>query len=135
MLDSLAPLASATLRHVPTLVLLWLAFFFGRTLRAGTVPLIERIARIGKPDLSPALCRYSRGLTAGWSVYFVIAATLTATASPGFEKVALGVGAASALFFVGEHWIRRRIFPREAFPGLLQQIRDTVRVWRPRGDS
>jgi len=26
---------------------------------------------------------------------------------------------------------RRRIFPHEYFPGLVQQVRDTVRVWRP----
>ena len=37
------------MRYLPTLVLLWLAVFFGRTLRAGAMPLIERVARIGKP--------------------------------------------------------------------------------------
>lgn len=133
--DSLVPFAGAILRYVPTLVLLWLAFFFGRTLRAGAVPLIERIARIGKPDLSAALCRYTRRLTAAWCVYFVVAAILTVAANLGFEQASLGVAAVSALLFVGEHWIRQRIFPREAFPGLVQQIRDTVRVWRPRSDS
>ena len=63
MFESLAPLAVA-MRYLPVLVLLWLAVFFGRSLRAGVVPLIERIARVGKPDLSPALCRYTRRLTA-----------------------------------------------------------------------
>jgi uncharacterized membrane protein len=86
-LDSVAPLAAAGLRFVAPLALLWLAFFFGRTLRAGDMPLIERVARIGKPDLSAALCRYTRRLTALWCIYF---------------------------------------------PGFVQQLRDTVRVWRPR---
>jgi uncharacterized membrane protein len=133
LLDSLAPLASASLRYVPTLLLLWLALFFGRTLRAGEVPLIERIARIGKPELSAALFRYTRRLTAAWCIYFAVAAILTTTANLGFERAGVGVAAFSVLFFVGEYWIRQRLFPREAFPGLAQQLRDTVSVWRPRG--
>ena len=132
MFDALAPLAAASLRYVPTLVLVWLAFFFGRTLRAGEVPLIERVARIGKPDLSPALCRYTRGLTAAWCAYFVVAALLAVAANLGFQQASLGVAAASAVLFVGEHLIRPWLFPGEWFPGLVQQIRDTVQVWRPR---
>jgi uncharacterized membrane protein len=130
--DSVAPFAAAGLRFVPPLVLLWLAFFFGRTLRAGEMPLIERVARIGKPDLSPALCRYTRRLTALWCIYFVVAAMLTAAASLGFQQASLGVAAVSLVFFVGEYWVRQRLFPHEVFPDLAQQVRDTVRVWRPR---
>lgn len=133
--DTLVPLAVAILGYVPALVLLWLAFFFGRTLGAGAGPLIERIARIGKPDLSAALCRYTRRLTAAWCAYFVVAAILTVAANLGFEQASIGVATVSALLFVGEYWIRQRIFPRETFPGLVQQIRDTARVWRPRADS
>jgi uncharacterized membrane protein len=127
LFDSLPPLA-AGLRYVPTLVLLWLAFFFGRTLRPAAVPLIERIARVGKPDLSPALCRYTRRLTVMWTSYFVVAAILVAAARPGPERAGLGVAAVSALLFVGEIWIRRLLFPREWFPGPVQQVRDTVSV-------
>lgn len=130
MNPSLETLA-AVLRYVPTLVLLWLAFFFGRTLRVGAVPLIERVARIGKPDLSAALCRYTRLLTTLWCAYFIAAAALTAAANLGFERASVGVAAVSTLFFVGEFWLRRRLFPGEYFPGLAQQVRDTVRVWRP----
>lgn len=133
--DSVAPLAAAGLRFAPPLVLLWLAFFFGRTLCAGDMPLIERVARIGKPDLSPVLCRYTRWLTTLWCIYFVVAAALTAAASLGFEQVSLGVAAVSLVLFVGEYWMRRRLFPQEVFPGFVQQIRDTVRVWRPRSGA
>ena len=131
VIDSFSPLAAA-MRYLPVLVLLWLAFFFGRTLRAGEMALIERIARVAKPDLSPALCRYTRRLTALWAAYFVAAAILVVGAQLGLERAGLGVAAASAVFFVGEVWVRRLLFPDEWFPGLMQQIRDTASVWRPR---
>ena len=134
LFESLALLAPA-LGYLPTLVLLWLAFFFGRTLRPGAVPLIERIARVGKPDLSPALCRYTRRLTAMWSLYFLAAAALSSLTQLGLERAGVGLAAVSTLFFVGEVWVRRLLFPREWFPGLFQQIRDTVSVWRPRRDA
>jgi uncharacterized membrane protein len=134
--DSLAPLASAGLRYAPSLMLLWLAFFFGRTLRAGERPLIERIARAGMAAVSPAICRYTRGLTAVWCAYFVAAAVLTLAANFGFRGASLGVAAASALFFVGEHWLRRLVlFRHETFPGLIRQIRDTASVCRPRAGA
>ena len=134
VLDSLAPLAVAT-RYLPMLVLLWLAFFFGRTLRAGAVPLIERIARVGKPDLSPALCRYTRRLTALWTLYFGAAAILLVAANFELVQAGGGVATASTLLFVGEIRVRQRLFPHEWFPGLAQQIRDTVSVWRPRRNA
>ena len=134
LFESIAPLAPA-LDYLPTLVLLWLAFFFGRTLRPGDLSLIERIARVGKPELSPALCRYTRRLTAMWTLYFLAAAIITVLARPGPERAGLGVATVSALFFVGEMLIRRLLFPREWFPGPMQQVRDTVSVWRPRRDA
>ena len=118
-----------------TLLLLWLAFTFGRTLRAGVTPLIERIARRGMHALSPQLCRYTRALTTIWSAYFVAAALLTITAQFGFEQSSVGVTAVSTLLFVGEYRVRRWIFPGERFPGLLQQVRDTVSVCRTRGHA
>ena len=132
VLEALTPLASASLRWLPTLLLLWLSVVFGRTLRAGEVPLIERVARIGKPSLSPTLCRYTRGLTVLWCAYFAVAAVLAACAGWGVEQAGVGIAAVSALLFVGEHRLRRLIFPAEWFPGLIQQVSDTVQVWRPR---
>jgi uncharacterized membrane protein len=132
VLEALASLASASLRYLPTLVLLWLAFFFGRTLRKGEVSLIERIARVANPALPPALCRYTHGLTALWSVYFAVAALLTVVANLGFHAASVGVASVSAAFFVGEYWLRRLVlFPDEPFPGLVQQVRNTLYVWRP----
>ena len=115
MSEALAPLALSSLRYLPTLVLLWLAVFFGRTLRAGAMPLIERIARIAKPSLSAPLCRYTRSLTFLWCLYFVVAAIMAALAGWGFEQASVGVATVSALF-VSEHWIRRWIFLENGFP-------------------
>ena len=132
MAEALAALASASLRYLPSLVFLWLAFFFGRTLRKGEMPLIERVARVGKPTLSPALCRYTRGLTAMWCAYFGVAASLSILGEVGFQQASGGVAAVSAALFIGENWVRRLLlFRDEPFPGVVQQVRDTIRVWRP----
>lgn len=133
--DAIAAPAAGALRVLPTLVLLWLAWFFGRTLRAGEMPLIERVARVAKPALSPALVRYTRLLTALWCAYFVAAALLNLAADLGFSRVSVGVAATSAAFFVVEYGLRRLLFPGEYFPNLIEQVRDTVRVWRPRRDA
>lgn len=133
MTDALASLRAA-LQVLPPLVLLWLAYFFGRTLRRGEVPLIERIARRSTPALSAPLATYTRRLTGVWCVYFACAAAATAAAgwlqAFGLGQVHLAVWGGTALLFVGERVLRPLWFPGEAFPGLLQQVRDTVSIWR-----
>ena len=124
------------LRCLPPVVLLWLAFFFGRTLRTGHTPLIERIARQSRPDMPPALCRYTRRLTAVWCVYFVIAALLSAAAlfetqNIGHLRRSLLIWAGTVVLFVGERMIRPWLFPGEKFPSLVEQLRDTWSAWRP----
>lgn len=116
---------------VQVLALIWLAVFFGRTLRAGRMPLIERVARVSDPALSPVLCRYTRRLTAVWCVYFLVAALLSWTAMLPFGSTGALVGLGSLMLFVGEHQLRIRLFPDQSFPGLWQQVCDTWRVWRP----
>ena len=133
--DAIPAPVAVTLRVLPTVVLLWLAWFFGRTLRASETPLIERVARVAKPALSPALVRYTRLLTALWCAYFVVGAALNLAADPGFSRVGLGVAAISTLLFVVEHGLRRFFFPGECFPNPIEQVRDTVRIWRPRSDA
>jgi len=122
---------TALWRAVPALVLVWLAIFFGRTLRAGRTPLIERIARVSTPELTQDLRRYTRRLTAVWCAYFVVAASLSAiTTLPAVWTGAL-VWMSTGLLFVGEHRVRGHLFPGHGFPGLKQQLRDTWRVWHP----
>ncbi|HEY8049230.1 MAG TPA: hypothetical protein VIE63_08660 [Ramlibacter sp.] len=114
---------------VTAAALAWLGIFFGRTLAPGKMPMIERIARVSEPDLNPALALYTRRLTIVWCGYFcagaLLAAALLATAYP----VGLLFGAGSAALFVGEHWLRHRLFPGQPFPNLVQQVRDTIKAW------
>jgi len=118
-------------RAVSFLVLGWLAVFFGRTLAPGQTPLIERIARISDPAMTPPLCRYTRRLTAVWCGYFVIAALISVSLGNAFPGMGVLVLLGSAILFVGEHRLRPHLFPGQAFPGLVQQVRDTWSVWRP----
>ena len=117
-------------RAVPVLALSWLAIFFGRTLRAGETPLIQRIARVRDPELTPSLCRYTRRLTYIWTMYFVIAAASVALLDVPWLGVTAAFGA--LLLFVGEHRLRPLLFPGMSFPNLLQQVVDTASVWRRR---
>ena len=117
-------------RAVPVAVLIWLAIFFGRTLRRGKVPLIERIARLSDPELSAPIRRYTRRLTAIWSGYFAAAAVLSTVARLPFGWTSALAWSGAILLFVGEHRLRPRFFPDHRFPGLTQQIRDTWNAWR-----
>jgi len=119
-------------RAVPVAVLAWLAIFFGRTLRAGQVALIERIALVGDPELPPALCRYTRRLTAFWCAFFVVAALLSLAAQLPLGWTSTLVWSGAILLFVGEHRLRPQLFPGYEFPGLTQQLRHTWYVWRQR---
>ena len=47
-----------------------LGLVFGRTLCAGQLPLVSRFAAIVHGPLSPALVRYTRQVTWGWTLYF-----------------------------------------------------------------
>lgn len=118
-------------RALSFLMLAWLAFFFGRTLRPGQEALITRIARVSEPGLPPHLVRYTRRLTAIWAGYFVFAAFLGLAAAPSAAWPRLLVWAGTATLFLGEHWLRPHLFPDHSFPGLRQQVKDTLQVWRP----
>lgn len=120
------------LRWLPVLALGWLAFLFGRTLRRGRVPLIEQIARVGDPQMPEPLRRYTRWLTVVWVAYFLLAAVVIIIAPSGAALPGLWVAVGTVVLFVGERVIRPRLFPGRAFPGLLQQVRDTWSVWHPR---
>jgi uncharacterized membrane protein len=130
--DPVVAAVDAAQRLIPAAALTALAWMFGRSLRRGATPLIERIARVGTPSLPPALCRYTRRLTGLWAAYFGLAAVVSLAAPPGLPYAGAAVGLGSVVFFVGERWLRERLFPGQPFPGLVQQLRDTWSVWRRR---
>lgn len=114
----------------PTLLVLgWLAWRFGKTLRYRETPLIEQIARVSTPGLTPELIRYARLLTTIWSFYFLIAfSTFFVAAYPPLPHGVL-VSVGSICLFLLEFWIRPHLFKGVTFPDLPTQIADTWRVW------
>ncbi len=64
--------AQLPLLLVPVVFMALVAWFFGRTLRAGQVPLITRMVvemdQVTVATLAPKLARYTRGLTAAWAL-------------------------------------------------------------------
>lgn len=123
---------------VPVAVLAFIAWMFGRTLRAGRVPLISRIVSaleaVPAAQLAPELQRYTRRLTAAWAGMLAALALvnllLALIAVPGGLLASVGIVApwvvtetqwswiANLLnyglvagFFVGEYLFRKRVFP------------------------
>lgn len=117
-------------RFTAACALVWLAIKFGLTLRTGRIALIEQIARIGNPNLSPRLCLYTRRLTIVWCIYFVLAVLYLFIDEISQLTKGFSIGLCSIVFFVGEHRVRPYLFPEEKFPNIYQQIRDTWTIWK-----
>lgn len=126
--------ASLIWRALTVCTLLALAFQFGRTLLQDKMPLIEQIARVGRPDLPEALRRYTRRLTLLWFVYLVSAALFLLFAGTYQALSTISIGLTTMILFIGEHRLRKRIFPDENFPSILQQISDTAACFKQRNN-
>ncbi|WJJ92888.1 hypothetical protein [Neopusillimonas aromaticivorans] len=114
----------------PTLCILgWLAWRFGKTLQHQKIPLIEQIARVSTPQLTPGLCRYTRFLTALWCAYFLLLLISFFVTDQHTLLRSMFAGAGSALLFLIEYWLRPHLFKGIAFPDLPTQIADTWRIW------
>jgi uncharacterized membrane protein len=148
----------AVAAHGRTLLLLFLppilinglmASVFGRTLRPGRTPLIERaiVALHGTTDdVTAEMLAYARRLTLVWACLFVALAAinlvLAVLANPGGLLLSVGlhppvvvplgvwsffanvlnyliVGA----LFIGEYWLRRRRFPQQSYRGFFDFTR------------
>ena len=129
----------------PVLITGLTAWAFGRTLRRGRTPLIERIIRaLHPPDdrLGEDVIRYARRLTGVWAAWLAVLAVINAAlalcAEPGGLLLALGVRPAVTVplglwslfanllnyllvvaLFVVEFMFRRRRFPQQPYRGLL----------------
>jgi uncharacterized membrane protein len=135
-LDAVAP----GLAYLPPIAgFVFMAAFFGATLRRGSEPLVGRVARREHPHLTPELARYTRRLTLLWAASFaaLAAASLVLAALVSYlawsrwtHGLALGVPA--ALFF-GEYLHRIRRYPSYAhaaparlFVNIVRVVRDTA---------
>ena len=114
-------------QHAGMQALLGLAF--GRTLRAGQVPLVSRFAAVVHGTLSPALARYTRQVTWAWTVYF---AAMTALSLLLFWLAPIAVWSAFAnllnlplvvLMFIGEYIARLCLLQPADRAGPLEAIR------------
>lgn len=113
-----------------------LAFFFGRTLRAGSEPLISRIARKEHPDLAADVRRYTRRLTVIWSACFAalfLAALGLAPLLPleAWSRWVQGLGfVVTGALFLGEYVYRRHRFPHRTRGSLAALVSNVVAVIR-----
>jgi uncharacterized membrane protein len=107
--------AATLLAALPLAGNLLLAWHFGATLRAGHEPLITRYTRAEQGRLPPELAGYTRRLTWLWTLFFLAFAVVNLLtlvgAGPAPGPVAMANIVLSALFFLGEHPVRRALFP------------------------
>lgn len=116
----------------PLAAFAFMAFFFGRTLAAGRVPFIVRIARMEHPQLPPAMERHARALTALWAACFValFAVALGLAFAVPFATWSWwvqGLGyVVPGLLFVGELIYRKRVFADHSHGSLAELVRITM---------
>ena len=106
---------------------LLLAWFFGRTLAAGRIPLVTAIARFvrGAALLAPELERYTRRATWAWCLFFVAMAAIS-VALAAFAPLAawsifanvLAAPLVAAMFAAEYAYRRRRLAGHEHVPPL-----------------
>jgi uncharacterized membrane protein len=125
------------LAYVPPLVAFALmAVFFARTLREGSEPLINRIARREHPDLPPDMARHARRLTAIWAGCFVVLFLVALGLAPflpleSWARWVQGLGyLVPGALFVGEHAYRLRRFPERAQGSLPELVPHVLAVMR-----
>jgi len=120
----------------PLAAFAFMAFFFGRTLRAGSEPLINRIARKEHPDLPADMARHARWLTKVWTACFVALFVVALTLAPWLSLAAwsrgvqlLGYVVPGALF-LGEYVYRHRRFAHRAHGSLSVLVANVLLVIR-----
>lgn len=133
-----AGLVRAPMLLVPVAFVALVAWWFGRSLRAGRVPLITRIVarmdEVAPEAMAPELRRYTRGLTAAWAGLLAVLALLnlllSVVAVPDGLLATLGVPSPLPItrtqwswfanvsnygviggFFIAEYQLRKRRFP------------------------
>jgi uncharacterized membrane protein len=120
----------------PLAAFAFMAFFFGRTLRTGSEPLINRIARKEQSELPPDTARYTRRLTSVWSICFAALFIAALGLAPLLSLEAwsrwvqgLGYGVPAALF-LGEYVYRHYRFPHRPHGSLAVLIPNVLAVIR-----
>jgi uncharacterized membrane protein len=106
-----------------------MAASFGRSLRGPRVALCTRLADKVHGPLTPQEVRYTRRVTAAWTLFFLL---ITAATAGLFLWAPLRIWSLFAnfcvlpligLMFVGEYAVRRRILPQVPRQGILAAVR------------
>ena len=127
--DRLAAHADGVLFVENLLFLATLAGAFAVTLRPGSEALITRLARIERRgDMPPRVVRYTRAITLGWSLFFVMAATgstilfFTQSRTVWSSFVNLALGPLVVATFVVEYLVRLRVLRGVAHGTLMDGV-------------
>ena len=114
------------------------ANWFGRTLRPGVVPFCTQVARRVHRTLSPRVARYTRRVTAAWTVVFVTiaaASTLVYAAQP-FETwvhfVWWAAAPLTACVFAVEYAVRCIVIPANERTAAIDMFRAIAKMHLPR---
>ena len=120
----------------PLAAFAFMTYFFYRTLRPGSEPLITRVARMEHPDLPPEMARHARMLTWIWSLCFVLLFLVALALAPLLELDlwsrwvhALGY-IVPGLLFLGEYVYRHYRFRERQHGSLRALIANIVKVSR-----
>ncbi len=120
----------------PLAAFAFMAYFFYRTLRPGSEPLITRVARMEHPDLPPDMARHARMLTWAWSFCFVLLFIVALALAPLLQldvwsRWVHGLGyVLPCVLFLGEYAYRHYRFRERPHGSLLVLIPNIVRVSR-----
>lgn len=120
----------------PLAAFAFMAFFFGRTLRAGVEPLITRVARTEHPDLPREMARYTRTLTRTWALCFALLFFAALLSAPvlvleTWSRWVQGLGyLVPAALFLGEFAYRHYRFRDHRHDSIPRLIRNIVTVIR-----
>lgn len=110
----------------------FMAWFFHRTLRPGSDPLITRVARKEDPDLTPDRARYTRKLTWAWSLTFMLLFAMALLLAPllpfdAWSRWVHGLGYfLPGVLFLGEYAYRHVRFPDRKHRSLALLIPNIV---------
>ena len=120
----------------PLAAFAFMAFFFYRTLRPGSEPLITRVARMEHPDLPPDMARHARMLTWAWSLCFVLLFVVALVLAPLLQLAVWsrwvhGLGyVLPGVLFLGEYAYRHYRFRERHHGSLLLLIPNIVAASR-----
>lgn len=143
-----------TLYAPPVLIMAFMAWVFGHTLRRGEMPLIERIVRAfhdPEEKLDPAIFRYARRLTWLWTILLgtlaIVNLVLALLAAPNGLLLAIGIDPPVTVpqriwslfanllnyvvigaFFVAEYIVRRRRFPQQDYTSIVDFTQRLIRL-------